>query len=62
MQVEIDFKAECQAGDTVQSSVERLDSTSNTGMVQLLHSLKRCNEHGCTELVRARSTWHLKPT
>ncbi len=90
-EMEVDFKAECKAGDTVQSSVMQLKdlsknggggpsgtstsaaaigsngngngshayhpSSSDEGEVYFLHTIELCNEEGCTELVRARSTW-----
>ena len=75
-EMEVDFKAECKAGDTVQSSVQRVEgggfatsglAGSNGGgagvpsggsWVYFLHTLARCDESGCTELVRARTSWH----
>jgi fatty acyl-ACP thioesterase A len=74
-EIEVDFKAECKAGDTVQSYVHQLaehgeaDPSRNgnrngdgkkaaeAAEVVFLHMLERCDEEGCTELVRARSTW-----
>jgi len=70
-EVEIDFKAECTAGNIVESSCAQLtppeghsNGTANgsgngsgSGDLQYLHTLKRCDENGCVELVRLRTTW-----
>lgn len=57
--MEVDFKAECKAGDTVESLATQLpDVTNGTGnKLRFLHTLRRCDENGCVELVRARTTW-----
>lgn len=61
LQVEVDFKAECKSGNTVEAHSSRLppaDGGSGDGKVQLLHSLQRCDDSGRTaELVRARTAW-----
>lgn len=59
---EIDFKAECVSGNTVESLANPLcDITNGNGTKQqFLHSLRRCDESGCVELVRARTTWAKK--
>lgn len=63
--MEIDYKSECKAGDTVESLAQRLPASertySNGGrpVVQYVHTLRRCDDSGCTELVRARTTWLL---
>lgn len=62
-QIELDYKHECQAGDTVESGAMRVPPEEVTycpegrSVVQFVHMLRRCDEHGCTELVRARTTW-----
>lgn len=91
-QVEIDFKAECKAGELIESLSMPLteaaqqqvnqqlahaasqgngNGSSNgasghaapaaaaapAGQVQYLHTLRRCDEAGCVELVRCRTTW-----
>lgn len=64
-QVEIDYKAECVAGDTVDCLGARIgeaDATVNgTGTEHLLHMLQRCDENGCRELVRCRTAWRPAP-
>jgi fatty acyl-ACP thioesterase A len=62
-QVEIDYKAECAAGDTVDCFGARLTEPSaaaanvnGTGTQHLLHTLQR----GGSELVRCRTAW--RPT
>lgn len=70
MQVEIDFKAECKAGEFVDSicvpvgpylpkGVNGTGSASKgvRSQAEYLHTLRRCDESGCIELVRCRSTW-----
>ena len=69
LQMEVDFKAECQAGDTVLSSVLALHegggigagtastTTTSDGLRYFLHTLSRRDESGSTELVRARTSW-----
>ena len=72
LQMEVDFKAECQAGDTVLSSVLALHegggigagtasttstTTTSEGLRYFLHTLSRSDESGSTELVRARTSW-----
>uniref|UniRef100_A0A2Z5X8I3 Acyl-[acyl-carrier-protein] hydrolase n=1 Tax=Eudorina sp. NIES-3984 TaxID=1941220 RepID=A0A2Z5X8I3_9CHLO len=65
-EVELDFKAECLAGNTVEAHCNFLDDElplagpdgPGSGQhLQLLHLLQKCDEGGCTELVRARTTW-----
>lgn len=69
-EVEIDFKAECHAGDTVESLGCRLppqaagNDTHKNGSagLKLLHVLQRCDdsdEKRCVELVRARTSWRM---
>ncbi|KAK9804180.1 hypothetical protein WJX73_009384 [Symbiochloris irregularis] len=64
-QVEIDFKSECLAGDTVESLGSRLqEETNGEGVVRYLHLVRCCKDGDCRELVRARSTWrpnHVQP-
>lgn len=66
-QAEIDFKAECVAGDKVDclgAVLSDADSaaTNGSGTRQLLHMLQRCDAGGCRELVRCRTAWHPAPT
>jgi hypothetical protein len=75
-QIEIDFKAECKAGELVEGACMPLTSegqppaSSNgngqhapsssqqqSSSLQFLHTLRRCDESGCYELVRCRTTW-----
>lgn len=58
-QIELDFKAECTAGNTIEAHCNPLGESANgNGSAQrFLHLLQRCDETGCTELVRARTTW-----
>lgn len=57
-QVEIDFKSECTAGDTVESHCSRVQEESNgAGIIRYTHLVRCCKEGGCRELVKARSTW-----
>mmetsp|Transcript_20653 Transcript_20653/g.62236 ORF Transcript_20653/g.62236 Transcript_20653/m.62236 type:complete len:374 (-) Transcript_20653:315-1436(-) len=64
-QVEIDYKAECVAGDKVDclgAVLSDADTTSNgDGTRQLLHMLQRCDAGGCQELVRCRTAWRPAP-
>lgn len=34
-------------------------TAAGRNVVQFLHILRRCDQHKCTELVRARTTWVL---
>lgn len=63
-QVEIDFKAECHAGDVIASHAQEVEpqkALADNGAGRhppcYVHSLLR----GETELVRARTTWRLPP-
>lgn len=68
-QVEIDFKAECKAGNVIESlcnplvvpptdgATSQASTDSDESRLQYLHLLRRCDEEGCVELVRARTTW-----
>ena len=65
-QIEVDFKAECKAGDTIEAHCNPLgdhaasgngNGNGNGAARQFLHLLQRCDESGCTELVRARTAW-----
>ena len=63
-QVELDYKSECLAGQTVESlaapwegGVAGLAGSEGDGRTRFLHTLRRCDEEGCYELVRARTTW-----
>lgn len=64
-QIEIDYKQECKAGDTVECVAKHVPATEVTyqnggrKVIQFLHMLRRCDEEGCSELVRARTTWLL---
>ena len=65
-QVELDYKSECLAGHTVESlaapwegGVAGLASSEGDGRTRFLHTLRRCDEEGCYELVRARTTWDM---
>lgn len=57
-QIEIDYKAECHSGDAIESLGSRIaEDTNGTGIRRYVHMLRRCDEDGCRELVRARTTW-----
>uniref|UniRef100_A0A1J0AJ11 Acyl-[acyl-carrier-protein] hydrolase n=1 Tax=Dunaliella tertiolecta TaxID=3047 RepID=A0A1J0AJ11_DUNTE len=75
-EVEIDFKAECQAGNIIESLCHPLGLESSTSAASssngssngngtnaadtlptFLHSLRRCDDSGCYELVRCRTKW-----
>jgi fatty acyl-ACP thioesterase A len=65
-QVELDYKSECLAGHTVESlamefegEVAGLAGSATDGRSRFLHTLRRCDEEGCYELVRARTTWEM---
>lgn len=65
-QVEIDYKAECVAGDKVDCHGHVLSdadsaATNGSGSRQLLHMLQRCDAGGCRELVRCRTAWRPAP-
>lgn len=63
-QVEIDFKAECHSGDVVDSWGQRTTppavlaaNGAGPDALSFLHTLRRREGEGGTELVRARTTW-----
>jgi fatty acyl-ACP thioesterase A len=68
-EVEIDYKSECLAGQTVEclaapTTREKGTSTSDRkapadapGAKAFVHTLRRCDDERCYELVRARTTW-----
>ncbi|KAK9815411.1 hypothetical protein WJX72_003238 [[Myrmecia] bisecta] len=58
-QVEVDYKAECKSGQTLESLGNAIqEDTNGSGIKRFVHMLRRCDEKGeCTELVRARTTW-----
>ncbi|GLC41093.1 hypothetical protein PLESTB_000943700 [Pleodorina starrii] len=75
-EVELDFKAECTAGNTIEAHCNYLDGQGPAGnggngsgsangngngngrhQLRLLHSLQKCDDAGCQELVRARTSW-----
>ena len=68
-EVEIDYKSECLAGQTVEclaapTTREKGTSTSDRkapadapGAKSFVHMLRRCDDERCYELVRARTTW-----
>jgi len=63
IQAETDFKAECMAGDTIESLASRVvEDTNGTGVFRFIHTLRRCDENGCVELVRARTSWKPDPS
>ncbi len=66
----MDFKSECTAGDTVESlAAEQAkakasaeangngNGASSSSPQSFLHTLRRCDENGCQELVRAITRW-----
>eukprot|EP00887_Chlorella_sp_A99_P001791 scaffold19.g1791.t1 len=66
-QIEIDFKAECKAGEVIESLAERGDTQealanngAGPGALSFVHLIRRCespDSTNCTELVRCRTTW-----
>jgi fatty acyl-ACP thioesterase A len=67
-QVEIDYKAECHAGDVVEGVAQRAPAPgaaaangAGADALAFVHALRRCEAGGAcaTELVRARTTWRL---
>ena len=80
VQIELDFKAECKAGNTIEAHCNPLqvggapaggdgahgngNGANGAGHHEpqlLLHMLQKCDDTGCTELVRARTTWRQLP-
>lgn len=79
LQIELDFKAECTAGNAIEAHCNPLDDHSasfvgpapangngnghaaepaaDSAPLYFLSMLQKCDENGCTELVRARTTW-----
>ena len=64
-QVEIDYKAECNAGDTIESlgsPVEPVSSNGSSARQHFLHTLQRSDGSGAAcELVRCRTSWKPRP-
>ncbi|GAX73594.1 hypothetical protein CEUSTIGMA_g1045.t1 [Chlamydomonas eustigma] len=65
-EMEVDFKAECQAGDTVKSLIQPITHNSGSpegngasGTKHFLHMLLKdgSSTHASSELVRARTSW-----
>ena len=68
-EVEIDYKSECLAGQTVEclaapttrekgtSTADRKAPADAPGARAFVHTLRRCDDERCYELVRARTTW-----
>uniref|UniRef100_UPI003F7784EC Acyl-[acyl-carrier-protein] hydrolase n=1 Tax=Chlamydomonas reinhardtii TaxID=3055 RepID=UPI003F7784EC len=78
-EIELDFKAECTAGNAIEAHCNPLDDHSasfvgpapangngnghaaepaaDSAPLYFLSMLQKCDENGCTELVRARTTW-----
>ncbi|PNH04637.1 Oleoyl-acyl carrier protein thioesterase 2, chloroplastic [Tetrabaena socialis] len=58
-EIELDFKAECKAGNTIEAHCNPLPAESDEagGDLKFLHMLQWCNGSECAELVRARTTW-----
>ena len=68
-EVEIDYKSECLAGQTVEclaapttrdkgtSTSDRKAPADAPGARSFVHMLRRCDDERCYELVRARTTW-----
>ena len=65
VQVEIDYKAECNAGDTIESlgsPVEPISSNGSRHLQHYLHTLQRSDGSGVAcELVRCRTSWTPRP-
>lgn len=64
-QVEIDYKAECNAGDVIESlgsPIEPVNSNGSQHLPHFLHTLIRQDGSGAAcELVRCRTSWTLRP-
>ncbi|GFR43166.1 hypothetical protein Agub_g4215 [Astrephomene gubernaculifera] len=70
-EIELDFKAECTAGNSIEAHCNQLQEEqpgsagngngngngAGVEQVKLLHMLLKCDDGGCSELVRARTTW-----
>lgn len=56
-QVEIDFKAECQAGDLVEGRLMEVSESMFNYEKQFVHSLRISEEDKSKELVRLRTSW-----
>jgi fatty acyl-ACP thioesterase A len=68
-QLEVDYKAECHAGDLVDSLAadaqlppQFASNGAGPGALTYVHMLRRCEGEACTELVRARTTWRAGET
>jgi len=63
-QVEVDFKGEAMAGDTIECLASSTpipeQSLSPEGARAVLHVVRKCNGEDCKELVRMRSIWRPK--
>jgi fatty acyl-ACP thioesterase A len=63
-QLEVDYKAECHAGEVVEVHASRAaaqaglaSNGAGPGALAFVHTLRRCEGEACIELVRARTTW-----
>jgi hypothetical protein len=57
-EITLDFKNECKAGNTVESlAAQQPAADGSDASMRLLHTLRRCDDAGCVELVRATSKW-----
>ncbi|KAK9844249.1 hypothetical protein WJX84_004939 [Apatococcus fuscideae] len=57
--IEIDYKGECTAGDTIDSlggELHDAEPCAGEGR-RFTHLLRKCDEKGCQELTRARTLW-----
>jgi hypothetical protein len=62
--MEIDYKAECHAGEVIESMANPVDTPAalasngaGPSALTFIHQLQRCKDGACTELVRARTVW-----
>lgn len=58
VQVEIDFKAECNAGDQIEATLSHGETSNGSGgQLVFLHSLKKGSKEHPSELIRLRTKW-----
>ena len=57
--VEVDFKSECVAGQSVESLAHDCAPPLGAapGQDAFVHLLRRCDDEGCYDLVSARTVW-----
>eukprot|EP01025_Chloroclados_australasicus_P060190 TRINITY_DN7700_c0_g1_i1.p1 TRINITY_DN7700_c0_g1~~TRINITY_DN7700_c0_g1_i1.p1 ORF type:complete len:326 (-),score=23.59 TRINITY_DN7700_c0_g1_i1:350-1327(-) len=58
--IEVEYKAECVAGDEIESLACPLTENHEGGTYEFIHVVRRCQGDKCVELVRARSIWKIR--